>query len=168
MQSIAMPIERLLFGNENWRTFRAIDEIEIYCGLVDDLQDRIDTLETRGKDEEASLSNVQAVLSSYAFEIAMKSLWALDNPTQAVPRQHDIVAIFEGFKVETVRSLERLQLSREVLEDWPKPFVSNRYSMENGSRDIAVYKTSFLRALVQLLSCKIEETRMELHRGPQA
>ena len=81
----SMPIERFLFGNEHWRSFRAIDELEVYCDLLDSLQARIESLDIRGKDEEVTLINVQAVLSSYAVEIAMKSLWALDNPAKRVP-----------------------------------------------------------------------------------
>ena len=65
-------------GNENWRSYRAIDEIEIYCDLLENLQNRKDTLRTRSKDEDATLTNAQAGISSYALEIAMKSLWALD------------------------------------------------------------------------------------------
>ena len=78
MTIISVSFERFAFGNEHWRSYRAMDEIEIYCDLLENLQDRIDSLETRGKDEEVTLCNVQAVISSYAFEIAMKSLWALE------------------------------------------------------------------------------------------
>ena len=76
----AIPIERFMFGNEHWRSNRAIDEIEVYCDLLDILQERIEALQTRGKDEEVTLTNVKSVISSYAFEIGVKSLWALDNP----------------------------------------------------------------------------------------
>ena len=38
MPTISMPIERLLFGNEHWRSYRAIDEVEVYCDLLEDLQ----------------------------------------------------------------------------------------------------------------------------------
>ena len=55
MPTISMPIERFLFGNEHWRSYRAIDEIEIYCDLLEILQDRVDSLETTGKDQEAAL-----------------------------------------------------------------------------------------------------------------
>ena len=61
-------------------------------------------LDTRGKEED-TLINVQAVISSYAVEIAMKSLWALDNPTESIPHTHDLVVILKGLKEETVKSL---------------------------------------------------------------
>ena len=166
MASISMPIERFLFGNEHWRSYRAIDEIEIYCDLLENLQGRIDSLETRGKDEEATLRNAQAVISSYAFEIAIKSLWALDNP--AKPHGHDLVTIFDGLKEETVRSLKGLQLTRKMVEDFPTPFVANRYSMEKKSRDIMVYEAWFLRSLIPLIRDKIEETRKALLNPPQS
>ena len=72
MATKVIPIGRVLFGNEHWRSYRAIDEVEVYCELLEDLQGKIDSLEIRGKDEEVTLINIQAVLSSYAFEIALK------------------------------------------------------------------------------------------------
>ena len=101
MPTISVPIERFLFGNENWRSYRAADEIGVYCDLLDILQTRIDSLQTRGKDEEVTLVNVQAVISSYAVEIAMKSLWALDNSPATPPRGrdgHDLLIILDGLK----------------------------------------------------------------------
>ena len=155
MSTISMPIERFLFGNEHWRSYRAINEIEIYCDILENLQNRIDSLETRYKDEEVTLTNVQAVISSYAFEIAMKSLWALDNPADPVPHTHCLPSIFDGLKEETVTSLKRLQLTRQMLETLPTPFVSNRYSMESSSRDITVYEVGFLRSVIKLLRGKL-------------
>ena len=107
-----IPFERFLFGNENWRSHRAICEMEIYCDLLENLQDRIDSLETRGKDDEVALTNVQAVISSYAFEIALKSFWALDNPAECVPHSHEVTSIFDELKEETKKSLKQFQLTR--------------------------------------------------------
>ena len=155
-----IPIERLLFGNEHWRSPRAINEIEIYCDLLDYLQDRLDSLEVRGKDEEVTLVNAQAVISSYAVEIAMKSLWALDNSPATPPRGrdgHDLLKMFDGLKKETVDSLGRLQLTRDSLKVFPSPFPSNRYSMEASTRDIVVYEAGFLRSLAQLLKDKLDQ-----------
>ena len=168
MSFISIPIDRLLDGNEHWLSSRAIDEIEVYCDLLKNLQDRVDSLETRGKDEEVTLINVQAVISSYAFEVAMKSLWALDNPTECVPHKHNLVIIFDGLKEETVKSLKQLQLTREVLEKWPNPFFRNRYSMESSSSKVTVYPTRLLRPLIQLLRYKLEESREALLKPPRA
>ena len=162
MTIISVSFERFAFGNEHWRAYRAMDEIEIYCDLLENLQDRIDSLETRGKDEEVTLCNVQAVISSYAFEIAMKSLWALDNPSETVPPTHDLPTIFDGLEEETVKALKRLHLTREELEFRPKPFLSNRYSMECSDRSISVFPSRTLRPLVQLLKDKLEESRESL------
>ena len=168
MATISIPMERFLFGNEHWRSYRAIDEIEVYCGLLENLQNRIDSLVTHGRDEEVTLTNVQAVISSYAIEIAMKSLWALDNPAECVPHEHNLVIIFDGLNEGTVRSLKRLELTMEVLREWPTPFVSNRYSMESSCRDITVYPTQFLRSLIELLRDKLEETREALLKPPES
>ena len=162
----SFPIERFLFGNEHWRSYRTIDEMAIYCELLDSLQDKIDVLETRGKDEEVTLTNVQAVMSGYAIEIALKSLWALDNSASPVPHNHNLLVIFDGLKEETMKSLKRLHLTRDELQKWPTPFVSNRYSMEDGTRDVTVYQTQFLRSLIQLLRDKEEETREALFKPP--
>ena len=157
-----IPFERFLLGNEYWHSYDAVDEIEIYCELLDHLQDKIDALETRGKDEEVTLRDVQAVISSYAIEIAMKSLWALDHPDEPGLRTHNLVKIFDGLKEETVKSLERLQLTRQELERMPAPFTSNRYSMEGVKERITVYQTPFLREFAQLLKDKVEENREAL------
>ncbi len=159
MATKVIPIERFLFGNEHWRSYRAIDEVEVYCGLLENLQGKIDSLEIRGKDEEVTLTNVQAVLSSYAFEIALKSLWALDNPTKRVRHTHNLPTIFCELKEETVESLARLQFTGETLVGSPAPFQSNRYSMESRSRDITVYQTPFLSSVVQLLKERLEGTK---------
>lgn len=170
MSTISFPIEKFLFGNENWRSHRAVDEIGVYCDLLDDLQARIDSLQTRGKDEEVTLIEVRAVISSYAIEIAMKSLWALDNSPATPPRGrdgHDLLKMFDGLKNETIDSLGQLQLTRDSLKAFPTPFPSNRYSMETGSRDIAVYDAGFLRQLTQLIKDKLEQSKNELLTLPR-
>ena len=166
MATISISIEKFFFGNEHWRSDHAIDEIEIYCDLLENLQERIDSLETRGKAEEVALANVQAVISSYAFEIAMKSLWALDNPDECVPHEHKLTVIFEGLKEETVRSLKRLELTQAMLDSFPASFITNRYSMEKRNRTFTVYKAWFLRSLIPLIRDKIEETRKALLDPP--
>ncbi len=163
-----IPFERFLFGNENWRSHRAICEMEIYCDLLENLQDRIDSLETRGKDEEVALTNVQAVISSYAFEIALKSFWALDNPAECVPHSHEVTSIFDELKEETKKSLKQFQLTEEVVDYSPKPFQTNRYSMECGDRHITVYPSQFLRPLVQELRDKLKASREAVLKPPQS
>ena len=108
MPAITIPLERVVFGNEHWRSNRAIDEIEVYCDLLDCLQERIEALHTRGKDEEVTLTNVKSMISSYAFEIGLKSLWALDNPADKVTTTHDLLELFGELSEGTVESLNRL------------------------------------------------------------
>ena len=170
MPIISIPIERLIHGNQHWRSYHAVDEIEIYCDLLENLQDTIESLETRGKDEEGALINVRTVISSYAFEIAMKSLWALDNSAKPVRHTHNLLTIFGELKEDTIKSLERLHLTTEVLENCPEPFFSNRYSMEvkGSDKDITVYTPPFLRSLIQLLNDKLEESRESILKPPGA
>ena len=161
MPTVTIPFEkRLMFGHDYWRSHRAIDEIEIYCDLLKTLEQRIATLENRGRGEEATLVNVEAVISSYAFEIGMKSLWALDNPKGVVKGLgHNLAKLYEGLKPDTTKSLKLLGLTREELKEFPTPFATNRYSMEKGKRDIGVYRSCFLKALTQLLRDKLQDSR---------
>ena len=98
----------------------------------------------------------------------MKSLWALDNSDKPVRHKHNLVIIFDGLKTETVNSLERLQMTKEVFGHWPAPFPSNRYSMEDSDRYITVYPTRLLRPLIQLMRDMLEESREILLKPPQA
>ncbi len=157
-----ISMDKFMFGNEHWRSYRAADGIEIYCDVLEFLQDRIESLETRGKDEEVTLVNVQAVNSSYAIEIAIKSLWALDHTDDTVPRTHDLLELFDALNEDTLKTLERLHWTRSVVERWPKPFLNNRYSMEDDGRVITVYRPLTLRPLAQLLRDKTEEAREAL------
>lgn len=162
MTFISMSMEKFIFGNENWRASYAADEIEIYSDVLEFLQERIESSKIRAKDEEVMLLNAQAVNGSYAFEIAIKSLWALDYPDDAVPRTHDLLQLFDGLAEDTVKALDLLQCTREVVERCPKPFLSNRYSMEQSDREFIVYEPPLLRAIAAMLREKTEKTRESL------
>ena len=164
MPTIEFSFERIVFGSEYWSTPGAIDEIEIYCDLLDNLQERIDSLETRGKGEEATLIDVQAVISSYAFEIAMKSFWALNNSNKKVPKEHNLLKIFDELAEETVKSFNRLGLTRGILEYSPEPFKSNRYSMELIEKRFLIPPARLLRSLIKLLGDKLDESREMLFK----
>ena len=56
-------------------------------------------IDERGKTEEVALMNVKALISGYAFEIGVKSLWALDYPSCTVPHNTRLTS--------TLRRLER-------------------------------------------------------------
>ena len=153
MTAISIPIERLVYGNEHWRSCRAVHELKVYCDLQDTLQDtlqdRRESLEERGKSDENPIISVQAVISSYAIEIAMKSLWELDNTPKPMPRTHNLLCIFDELAQETVDALRQLQLTKKEFESVPNPFYSNRYSMEAGTRNVSVYSTQLIRSLMQ-------------------
>ena len=155
----SISVKKFFVGNEYWDTSTAIDEIKVYCILIDHLDDKIDLLENRDKFEKSAMINVQAVISSYAIELAMKSLCALDNPDNNVPHQHDLTKILEKLNTDTVKSLERLHLSHEELKSFPDPFVSNRYLMEYDKIDssIVVYPPPLLRELTQMLEDKLQD-----------
>ena len=137
-----------MIGHDYWRSDRAIDEIEVYCDLLDILGHRRADQDKQGRKGLATLLNVEAVIGSYGLEIGMKSLWALDNPKGIVKKLgHNIEKVHDGLKPATVDSLRLLGLTREVLAKAPKPFESNRYSMECGNRKIAVFDAGFLRQL---------------------
>ena len=162
-----------------WHPYHAVNEIEVYCDLLEHLQDRIDCLEARDRDEKVALLNVQAVINSYAIEIAMKSFWALDHPGESVLHTHDLLKIFDGLKGETKKSLEGLQLPRQVLERASTPFISNRYSMEHDicstiqdgyavehdRRVIALYHPLLLRKLAQILRDTMEARAEDINKA---
>ena len=159
-----IPITRsALIGHEYWRSYRAIDEIEVYCDLLDILAHRRTGQENQVRKRRATLFNVEAVISSYALEVGLKSLWALDNPKGIVRiLGHNLDKAYDGLKPGTIDSLKLLGLTREGLAKVPKPFESNRYSMESSGREISVYDSGFLRRLAQLLSDRLDQTRKEL------
>ena len=159
-----IPITRpTLIGHEYWRSYRAIDEIEVYCDLLDIIEHRRADKANQDMKERATLLNVEAVLGSYALEVGMKSLWALDNPKGIVRKLgHNLDKVYNGLKPETVASLRLLGLTRYMLAKVPKPFESNRYSMECGSREIAVFDAGFLRQLAHMLKDRLDQTRKEL------
>ena len=103
-----IPITRsTLIGHDYWRSHRAIDEIEVYCDLLDILEHRRADQDKQGRKERATLLNVEAVIGSYALEIGMKSLWALDNPKGIVKElRHNIEKVHDGLKPGTVRLSE--------------------------------------------------------------
>jgi len=164
----SFSLEHFLHGHDYWRSYRAISEIEIYCVLLEKLQDRIDSLVTRGREEETALRNVQAVMSSYALEVALKSFWALDHPTEEVPHTHKLSRIFggykgkkeeyDGLKEETKTSLAQYNLVGELFDRFPDPFYTNRYSMEGNGRKFVTYPVDFLRSLNVALKEKLEES----------
>ena len=181
MPTINVSFERLFFGNKHWSTPGAIDEVEIYCDLLDNLQERVDSLETRGKGEEVTLVKVQAFISTYAFEIAMKSLWTLEHCGKKVPHDHDMLKVFVELEQDTKNALERLEITREILESYPKPFQSNRYSMERldeekpgestseltdeekrGRRTLLAFHPKFLRSLIELMTNRLDKSRATL------
>ena len=122
-------------------------------------------METRGRDEEVALLNVQAVINSYAIEIALKSFWALDHPGEPVRRTHNFLKIFDGLKDETKKSLGGLQLTRQELENTPELFISNRYSMERDRRVVILYRPLLLRKLAQILRDTLEDMDEEIRKA---
>ena len=138
--------------------------MEIYCALLEGLQKRRDSLETQGKSEEIALGNDDAVIISYAFEIGMKFLWALENSPGSMPHKHNLITLFDDLKAETKESPEHLELTRDDLVTCPEPLSSNRYSMEEGNKIVIVSQPQLLRSLSKLVEERLEETRTELMR----
>lgn len=94
---------RLIDVNENWSTTNAIEQIEVYCEVLEHLEI---SDKSSSKDDRDARSNVRAVNSSYAFEIAMKSFWALDNPEDKMIYTHKLLEILNGLRKDTLESLK--------------------------------------------------------------
>ena len=73
---------------------------------------------------------MQSMLMAYALEIAIKSLWAMDNPDKCMRHNHDLLRFYKGLQPDTVTSLQDLGLTGDLLMRFPRPFANNRYSME--------------------------------------
>ena len=129
-KDISIPFDQLVFGNPHWDAPQAIDEIMVYSDLIAHLDRQRESLNTRHENEEVTLINVQSVLMAYALEIAMKSLWAMDNPVDCMCHTHDLLYFYKGLQSDTVTSLQDLGLTEDRLKGYPSPFVTNRYSME--------------------------------------
>jgi hypothetical protein len=160
-----IPFGRIAHGNEHWQVMWAMEEIEVYCGLLDHIDRQIATLDDPRGTDATTLRKAQALLSSYAFEIGMKSIWALDHPGDEVPKHHNLLKAYDDLSPETIIRLEALEFPRSVLTEYSEPFVENRYSMEPARTVFCIYTAVALRGLVGLLCERLEEVRRAQLKG---
>ncbi len=159
----------LIDVNENWSTTNAIEQIEVYCEVLEHLEI---SDKSSSKDDRHARFNVRAVNSSYAFEIAMKSFWALDNPEDKMIYTHKLLEILNGLRKDTLESLKQIGVTRKsIFRDLKEPFVFNRYSMEgSGIKFCAPYTSQFLRdvneTLKKMLAKRVDEV-LDESRMPQ-
>ena len=144
----------------NWGVVYAIDEIEAYSDLLDDWHKEQNSAEI-SKNKRTGLISTQAIMSSYALEIAIKSFVALDNPDKGIPTTHNLLKLYDELEDDTKELLKQVEITRQKLKDNPEPFVSNRYSMEidNHCRWV-VYSTRQLRGLASLLRDRLPYAKM--------
>ena len=166
-KSVSVPFDQLVFGNPHWDTLLAIDEIMVYSDLIDHLGRQIELLNIRHENEEVTLINVQSVLMAYALEIALKSLWAMDNPDKCMRHTHNLLYFHKGLQSDSVASLQALGLTEDSLKRFPRPFETNRYSMEfkrpeEYEKEKVRVKTSFLRQFGELLRETLNKRRKVL------
>ena len=164
---ISIPFDQLVFGNPHWDTPKAIDELTVYSYLIDHLDHQIELLNIRHENEEVTLINVQSMLMAYALEIAIKSLWAMDNPDKCMRHNHDLLGFYRGLQSDTVTSLQDLGLTEDSLKRFPRPFETNRYSMEYTTpekyeKELVRVKASFLKQLGKLLRETLKKRREDL------
>ena len=159
--------------NESWSTTNAIEQIEVYCEVLEHLEM---SDKSNSKSDRYARLNVRAVNSSYAFEIAMKSFWALDNPENEMTRTHKLLKIINGLREDTLESLKQIGVTREsICNGLKEPFIFNRYSMER--REIescdsitsysplmfcAPYTSQFLRDVNETLKKMLAKRRDEV------
>ena len=136
--------------NGNWSTTNAMEQIEAFCEVLESLEI---SDKSSSKDDRYARLNVRAVNSSYAFEIAMKSFWALDNPRDKVIHTHKLPEILRGLKKDTLESLEQIGVTpKSIFMGLREPFVFNRYLMEGpGIKPGATYTSQFLRDVKRVL-----------------
>ena len=166
-KNISIPFDQVVFGNPHWDTPLAIDEIMVYSDLITHLDRQRELLNIHHENEEVALINVQSVLMAYALEIAIKSLWAMDNPGKCMRHTHNLLCFYKGLQSDTVTSLQDLGLTEDLLKKFPRPFETNRYSMEYKTpekyeKELVRVKASFLKQLGKLLREMLEKRREDL------
>ena len=125
-----MKIKRI----RNWNVLAAIDEIEAYSDLLDGWEKETDSGGI-SNNKRVGLISAQAIMSSYAFEIAIKSFFELDNPDRGVPATHNLVTLYDELNDDTKKLLKQVKITGQNLKDDPEPFLSNRYSMGYDCRE---------------------------------
>ena len=169
-KNISIPFDQVVFGNPHWNTPLAIDEIMVYSDLITHLDRQRELLNIHHENEEVALFNVQSVLMAYALEIAIKSLWAMDNPDKRMCHTHNLLCFYKSLQFDTVTSLQDIGLTEDslkTLKKFPRPFETNRYSMEYETpeqyekKPVRV-KASFLKQLGKLLRETLEKRRENL------
>ena len=151
-------LTRFVHISESWETVNAINQMDVHCELVEFLEYKINTSSGSKK---ASYCDAAALISSYSFEIAMKSFWALDNPHHNVPRTHKLTKLLKGLNKDTKKELESIGINSKFLQKLPAPFIFNRYSMEKDKGVIIVtYPSRHLQTLIVTLR-KIHSKRQD-------
>ena len=156
------PMTRILFGHDYWRSERAANEIDEYVKLLGKLDDEMDNIvSTSGRNvlsrqqEAIPKMTAYAVISGYALEVGIKSLWALEHPSEKVRRTHKLLGFYDQLTPSTKKTLRDMRLTRGELENCPNPFEANRYSMENGTKELMLHDPSFLKSLSLLIRSKL-------------
>ena len=112
-----------------WNVFIAIDEIESFADLIDEWEKETNGMEGC-KQRRSGLISTQAIMSSYAFEVAIKTLVWMDNPYKGVAAIHDLPELYKELKEDTKAGLEQIGITYQELKRNPMPVVSSRYLME--------------------------------------
>ena len=167
MREGSIPWDQLVFGNPYWNTPQAIDEIVVYCDLIAHIDCRIASPDIRHENEKATMRDVQLMLMAYALEIAIKSLWAMDNPDKRMCRTHALPDLYKGLQTDTTAAIQELGLTEDRLNSFPCPFVTNRFSMEYQEqekylKEKVIVHASFLKQLGELVRETLNKRREAL------
>lgn len=112
-----------------WNVFVAINEVQAFSDLIDEWGEETGRREGC-KQRRSGLISTQAIMSSYAFEIAIKTLVWIDNPHEGVEATHDLLKLYRELKEDTKARLEKIGVTYQSLSKDHSPFVKNRYPME--------------------------------------
>ena len=84
-------------------------------------------------------------ISGIRMEVGIKSLWALEHPSEKVRRTHKLLGFYDQLTPSTKKTLRDMRLTRGELENCPKPFEANVSSMENELDVLGAAHPSFLK-----------------------
>ena len=112
-----------------WNVFIAIDEIESFADLINEWEKEISEID-RCNQKRFGLIDTQEIISSYAFEVAIKTLVWMDNPYKGFAPIHNLPELYKELKEDTKAGLEQIGITHQELKKNPMPVTSSRYSME--------------------------------------
>ena len=113
-----------------WCSLQAISELQGYCDLVSEWEKEIESTEVC-KDRKCALIDTTAIMSSYALEIAIKSLFPMDKFTCGSRVYTNLLKLYDNKDMKKIQDFKQAGITRQFLENNRAPFIEKLGSMDN-------------------------------------